>query len=137
VGTQQNYNVTVTVDDRNLGTFSMMSGGEVTADVTKNFPGGMQPERAYGGPATTGDVTVTRVFERDRDAPELFHWLVGRVGKGQCTVSKQPLDRDGLAFVRPIVYQGILKGLTPGDANANSADVDNYDLVMTPQGTIS
>ena len=137
MGTQQNYNVTVTIDGSIIGTFDNMTGGEIDSESSKHRSGGMGAQKVYGGPKMVGDVTVTRVFDRERDAPELFHRLARLVGKGRCTVSKQPLDADGNANYPPIVYRGVLKTLTPGEVNSNSADVDTYDLVVTTEGDIA
>jgi hypothetical protein len=133
MGRQDQYSVTFICDGRAFGVYDSLSGGAVTAEETKHRPGGMGRQESYGGPASTENVTFSRVFKRGRDT-ELLHFLMSRVGKGRCTVNRQPLDSDGNAFGDPLVYTGILNGVTPGEVDSNSSDPDMYELEVSTDG---
>lgn len=129
MSTQQNSLVTVVVDGQPLGVFDTLSGGDVTAEPTKRRSGGMGPLKAYGALPDYDDVTVSRVYERERDH-ELLRRLRTRVGKANASVSEQPLDEDGAPWGRPTTYTGRLIGLTPGEADSESSDPRMFELTF-------
>src|SRR5215472_3640183 len=104
--------VAVKVDDRNLGIFDVMTGGEVDTTELVYKPGGMLPQISLGGIVTVGQVVLNRLYQLDRDH-QTIHWLVGRVGKGRVTITKTSLDTDQNAYGAPLVYKGVLKRVTP------------------------
>ena len=133
---QDQFSVTVSVANKPLGTFSKMTGGEADSDETKFKPGGMAAHVSLGGSVEIGNVTVTRL----EDAAELVtntKWLIGQVGKGKCTVTKQPLDADGHAFGDPLVYTGTLKTVKPTEHDASSSDAGELELEISVSGTVS
>lgn len=133
------YDVTVTVDGRQLGgnnTFDTMTGGEVDSDELKYKPGGMAPMVSLGGTTTVGQVVIGRLYDLKRDHP-LIHWLISRVGKGNVVVKKQPLDVDGNAYGRPLVYTGKLKRVLPPEVDSTSTDAAIVELEVTPAGTVT
>jgi hypothetical protein len=105
-----------------------------TAVNTKYSPGGMGAEEAHGGRQMVGNVTLGRMYKRQRDH-ELVRWLITRRGRARVVASRQPLDADGNAFGRPLVYTGVLKALSPQDVDSNSSDPDPFEVVST-DGTI-
>lgn len=134
---QNQYDIEVTVDGTALGTFDTFEGGEVDSDDTRYRPGKMAPAISLGGQRTVSAITVTRLHTLDRDNG-LVHWLSERVGKGQVTIVKQPLDVNGSAgFFRPLVYTGILKTVTPPSADSSSDDAAMLELQVTPNGTLT
>jgi hypothetical protein len=135
VGQQNQYANTVSVDGRPLGVFDTWSGGEADSDETKHSGGGMGPEKSYGGRQITGNVTVGRVYERERDH-ELVRWLIGRRGRASVVASRQPLDRDGNAYGRPLVYTGVLKTVSPQDVDSDSSDLDQFELEISTDSVI-
>ena len=130
------YDVRVVVDGRNLGTFDVLTGGETDTDELVYKPGGMGPQLSLGGIVTVGQTVVNRIYELDRDHATV-HWLLSRVGKGQMTISKQPLDVDGNVYGKPLVYKGTLKRCTPPEVDSNSTDAAIIELEMTPAGTVT
>jgi hypothetical protein len=135
VGSQYQYANTLIVDGRPLGIFDTWSGGEADSDEVKYSPGGMGPEESQGGRATVGNVTVGRQYKRDRDH-ELVRWLIPRRGRARFTANRQPLDADGNAYGRPLVYTGVLKAVSPQDVDSTSSDPDMFELELSTDGTI-
>jgi len=130
------YDTMVTIDGVALGTFDTLTGGEADTDELKYKPGGMAPQLSLGGIVTVGQVVVGRIYDLQRDHSRI-HWLLGRVGKGNVTVKKQPLDVDGNAFGRPLVYTGKLKRVLPPEVDSTSTDAAIVELEVTPNGTIA
>lgn len=133
---EDQYNVTVSIDGTNLGTFDKMEGGEIDSEETRFKPGNMGPHVSLGGSIIVGNVTVTRLYDLLRDHPQVA-FLKGRVGKGVMVVAKQSLDVNGNAFGKPVVYTGRFKMLTLPDVDSESADPAFMELEMTPFGTVA
>lgn len=129
------YDVRVSVDGTDLGTYDKLTGGEVDSEETTYKPGAMGPRVSLGGSVNVGTVVVSRLYDLARDH-QIVHWLIGRAGKGQAVVSKQPLDIDGNVFGRPIVYSGKLKRVTAPEADSESSDPALIELEVTPAGTV-
>ena len=102
----------------------------------KYRPGGMGNQVSLGGPTMVDNITVERGFDRDRDA-DLVRFAIDRVGNGRVTTVKQPLDSDKNAHGAPFVYGGVLKKFTLSDVDSKTADVDNYQIEVSTDGTIS
>src|SRR5215469_15843543 len=100
------WDTTVVVDGRQLGTWDVQTGGEVDSAETIWKPGGMGQQISLGGTTTIGQVVLSRLFQLDRDALTL-KWLLSRVGRGAMVVNKQALDADGNAAGVRYTYQGI------------------------------
>jgi hypothetical protein len=81
-------------------------------------------------------VTLSRLYVLNRDHDRI-HWLISRAGKGTCVVSRQPLDVDGNAYGRPLVYTGTLKAVTPPEVDSESSDAAKIELEITPAGTVA
>lgn len=134
---QDQYNVTVSINGVQLGTFDKMSGGDIDSEETKYKPGAMAPQVSLGGSVTVTNITVERLFELGRDTsliPQLKSW----VGKGEVTVVKQPLDINGVPFGAAMVYNGKLKTFNPPpvDSNATSSAAV-IQLVISSAGIVS
>lgn len=134
-GRQDEYRLTVTIDDQDWGIWDKLSGGEVDSDETKYRPGGLAPEVSLGGQVSVGNVTISRLFTLGRDHPRIKN-LFGKVGKAQCVVKKQPLDADGNAFDEPIVYRGKLKTVNTPDVDSESSDAALVELEVSTSGTV-
>lgn len=132
---QDQYSVSVTVDGIRLGVWDTLEGGEVDSEETKFKPGGMAPSVSLGGSVEVGNVTVSRLYDLARDH-SIVHWLLGRVGRAQVVVSKQPLTADAAAYGSPIVYRGILKSVTPPEVDSTGSDPSMIELEVTPGGSI-
>jgi hypothetical protein len=126
----------VTVDGTSLGVFDKKSGGSMTGQETKYRPGGSATQVSLGGPVDVENVTVSRIYVRERDHV-LSKQLMGRVGKAVVTVAQQPLDENLTPWGAPIVYTGRLTKITVPDADSNSQGASLFELEVSTQGTIS
>jgi hypothetical protein len=128
--------VTVVVDGVNTGIWDVLTGGEIDSEEVTYKPGAMAPRISLGGSVNVGGLTLQRLFDLTRDSA-IIHWLISRAGKGDVVASKQPLDVDGNAFGRPIVYTGKLKKVQPPEADSTSTDAAQVELEVTPTGTVT
>lgn len=131
------YDVSISVNGTNLGTWDKMSGGAIDSEELKYKPGAMATEISLGGPITVGNVTVSRLYDLQRDHP-LVPTLKGAVGKGVVVVRKQPLDLNRSPFGNPIVYTGTLKTLTlPEPDSEGSGSPAMVELEISSAGIVS
>lgn len=136
-GTRQDqYSVTVIIDGVNTGIWDKMSGGEMDSEEVKYRPGGMAEQISLGGSRQIGNVTVSRLYDLDRDHPTIKTWM-NRAGKAQVTVSKQTLDSDGNAYGAPLVYNGVLKTVTPPEHDSESSDAAMVELEISTSGAVA
>lgn len=126
--------VSVAIDNVPLGTWDVMTGGESDSDELTYKPGGMGPVISLGGSVLIGQVIFSRYFDLQRDNTRI-HWLLGRVGKGQVVLVKQPLDVNGHAFGPSLTYKGVLKRVTPPEVDSNATDAAVVECEMTPAGS--
>jgi hypothetical protein len=118
------------------GIFDTWAGGEADSNETRHRGGGMAPERALGGQLTIGQVTVTRLYDLERDH-ERVRSLLNRAGKARIVAQRQKLDLEGDPFGEPMTYTGITKSLKPGDADSESDDPQMLEIEFTPDGSIA
>lgn len=131
------YNVTVKVGTTNLGTFDKMTGGEIDSEELKYKPGAMATEISLGGPVTVGNITVSRLYDLNRDHGQV-PTIKAAVGKGVVTVTKQPLDVNKAPFGSPIVYTGTLKQLKlPEPDSEGSGTAAMIELEITSTGLVT
>lgn len=128
--------VTVVVGGRDLGVWSTFAGGENDADNQIDHPGGMAQQETYGGLATRGDITVTRVYKLERDHP-LVKFLDQQAGIGRCVVTRTMLSPDRTPSGDPIGFTGVLKTFTHPDSDSNSSDKKMVSLTITADGPIT
>lgn len=127
---EDNSHITVFVDFPglgDLGIFENRTGGKGDSDSTKHREGGMGELRSHGGPQTMENVTVSRRYDIARDHSK-YKLLMRARGRARMRVVDQPLDEYGSAVGEPVVYQGKLKAVNPGDGNANSNDIKMLEL---------
>lgn len=129
MSTQSDSLVTVTVDGQPLGIFDTRTGGEVDSEPGKRHVGGQSAPNVYKSRPTTGDVTVSRGYERERDH-ELARRLELRAGRAEMSVSEQPLDDEGNPWGKPKTWTGKLKSVNTGDYDADSDEPRMLELVM-------
>lgn len=127
---EDQYVIHLSVNGRDCGTWDRLSGGETDSDDTKYRPGGTPDQLSLGGPKTVANITVMRLFQRGRDTA-LLPYLLAQAGRGQCVVSKQPVDDDYNAFGPPLVYTGKLKQVSPPDSNSESNDAALISLEIS------
>jgi hypothetical protein len=133
---QDQYNTTMTVDGQDTGVWDKLTGGEVDSEEAKYRPGGMAAHVSLGGSVEVGNLTISRLYILNRDHDNM-HWLLSRVGRGQVTINRQPLDVDSNAYGRPLVYTGTLKTVTPPEVDSESSDAALIECEITPAGTVA
>lgn len=129
---QDQNNVTVTVELRDgtvlsLGTFDKRSGGDGGAEDSKYRPGNMADEISLGGPQTTENVTVSRLYDEDRDG-EFIARLLPERGKAKMVTQRQSLDDDENAIGTPTVWRGRLLRVGFPEDDSESADASLFEL---------
>ena len=125
---QRNALVTVVVDGESLGTFITKTGGQTEADGQKTRLGGMSDEVALGGPASTENVVVSRVFDTYMQAKA--KGLRAKVGLASMSVSYTPLGNNRQPSGPSETYTGILNRVTIPEADDNSSDVAMIELEL-------
>jgi len=134
-GSEQQWLATLTVDSVDYGTFDKFAGGDVSAAVNKHRPGGMGPEITYLSMPTISDVTLTKVYETQRDHDRLSD-LHRAVGNKLATVTLQPLDDTGAAWGNPRTYNGRIIAVKDGgtDSMSNAARMFEVDIAVETIG---
>lgn len=130
------YIVTLTLDGVSLGVWDKLTGGDVDSNEVKYGGGGMKTQVALGGRVTVSDLTVSRIYDLDRDAPIIAR-LMPRVGKGDMVASQQPLDTDGNPKGNPTVYTGVLKTCKTPDVDSEAASAAVFDVVISADGQVT
>lgn len=121
---QRQFLITVAGID---GTFAGFRGGETKSEATRDFDGGSLNPDVLMSPAATDDIRVSRGWRRDRDIDVVKKYRP-RVGRFRTTVTVQPLDEDLVPAGAPDVYSGVLNGVSPSEADANSGNVARLEL---------
>lgn len=118
------------------GIFDTWAGGESDSPETRHRGGGMGVEKSLGGQLTIGQVTITRLYDLERDH-ERVRALQNRSGKARIVAQRQKLDLEGNPFGEPMTYTGITKSLKPGDSDSESDDPQMLEIEFTPDGSVS
>jgi len=120
--------ITAKINGADTGVWDTRAGGDTTASPSQYRPGGggVVVDAAR---ATTGDVTITRRYDLDRDHDKAAEWrpLVGVAG---ITITEQPLGTDGLPWGKPTTWTGRLTGVNTDDTDSNSDDPRTITVTM-------
>jgi|SRR5215469_2104147 hypothetical protein len=136
---QDTHKIVVSIENRktgkmqNYGVWDKWTGGEVDSDSTNYYPGGMADPVSLGGRRTTANVVVSRLYRLERDHLHLQEWI-NAAGKSQAHISRQPLDINGNVFGKPIVYNAILKKVTPPPLDSEQSGAAIVELEFTVTG---
>lgn len=110
------------------GYFMTKSGGNISADSTKVYDGGVTKPDILSATPEVENISVSRAFDQFRDGPVLAK-MRGRVGRFVTTVSVTPTDRDLVAIGSPVVYSdALLVGLNEPEADASSGDAATFEM---------
>lgn len=132
---EDQYMITVKVDGEDFGVWDKLAGGSIDSEELKYKPGGMQPHVSLGGSRTVENITVSKLYDLTAVHSKI-KTLLNKAGKGQVTITKQPLDVNGTPFGLPLVYTGTLKQVTPPDADSESNDAALVEIEVSSSGTI-
>lgn len=121
-----------------VGTWARKSGGNVSSEPRKWHEGGeLFKEEQAGGPTTTENVTVSRNYRYDRDAP-ILRWAKKNAGRAMGTFSEQDLDANGEPVGDPFVSECMLQGVNGREVNADdTTGFQNLELTLSVSGESS
>lgn len=125
---QRNALVTVVVDGESLGTWITTTEINTTADGQKIRLGGMSDETAFGGPASTDNPTVTRLFDTYMQSKAKA--LRKKVGLAvPMSVTYNALDNSKKVTYSETV-SGVLNGVKTPPADDNSSEFGYIELEL-------
>jgi hypothetical protein len=136
IARQDTFSCTVTIDGRNYGVFEGREGGAGDSEETKTRLGAMGPEVSLGGAQTIENVTVKKLYDLDGIGQDIA-LLYARRGRARCSITTQPMDKDGNVHGRGWTYQGILKQVTPPDYDAEGNDAAMIELEITVDSPVA
>ena len=116
------------------GIWDKRDGGEVDSEETTYNPGAMAERISLGGRVVPGNNTLSRLFRGSRDQDTLQK-MFNAAGKSDVQIYEQPMDIDGNAYGRPIVWTGTLKRVTPPPRDSNSNNAALIEIEVTTTGT--
>lgn len=131
------YNVTckITGIDGTVFRFTAdkFDGGDVSAKETKYRPAnGTVDQLSLGGAQEVSNVSVTAIMRQN--IYTALPWILTQVGKARIEVTKQPTDRNGAAFGKPLVYRGNFQGCNPPKTDSES---DAPSLITFMQSSVT
>lgn len=133
---QDQWLVTVTLDGKDMGVWDTLAGGATTSTETKYRPGGMGEQVSLGGQDSVDNVTLGRLLNKQDDWDTMRTLMAARTGRATVTVSRRPLDADGNPWGDPLVYNGTLMTVTPGDTDSNATAASVWQIVVSTAGGI-
>lgn len=136
-GTREDtFRVTLTVDGRDYGVWDKKTGGSADSNNTVYHPGGMAPQKSLGGQPIYDVLTLERLYELERDHDNL-PGLLAAAGHGKAVAKQLPLDVNGQAYGRPIVYIGLLKKVQPPSHDSTSTNPAMLAVEISLDGPIT
>jgi hypothetical protein len=136
---QDTHRITVSIANAtngimsDFGVWDTFSGGDVDSEQTNYYPGGMEPPVSLGGRKTSNNVTISRLYRLQRDHDRM-QFLFDAAGVSRMVVKRQPLDIEKNAYGKALVYNGILKHVTPPDLDSQQSGAALLQLEMTVDG---
>lgn len=127
--------VTARLNGEDLGEWQTCSGGQIHAAVTSDRSPGQKYASQIGGLPEIQPVTVSRIFDWQRDTDAFISRLNNLVGvEGAMTVAKWTKDSNGQPFRKIKQWTGTLTEVNDPDTDENSSDRAVFELVMAPTG---
>jgi hypothetical protein len=124
------------VKDGSYAYFAQVTGGEITASVEKIYIGGKQFPEVLCAPAEIGDITLTRHYSKELDAPFLAT-LRQMVGRAYYNIQVDELNCNVAVPEKQRVYaQALLVGLTEPEGDAASGAPSTYSLTFSIQSVV-
>jgi hypothetical protein len=120
--------VTVIVD-------KMKGGASQGKDVKYRPANGLENQLSLGGPRTVENITLTRIFDETiNNFEQFFH---ENAGKAKATVTRQPLDADGNAHGKAIIYEGRFLDFKSPDIDSEADKAAMAEWVVSPESKTS
>lgn len=133
-GTRQDtFIVRVTLDGQSLGVWDKKSGGELDSDTSSYRAGGMVKPQNLGGTKTTGNITLSRLYDLTDDHDKI-NTIFAAVGKGRVSVAQRPMDQDGNEYGKSIIVNGTLKRVSPPEVDSESSSAAMIEIEIQPEG---
>jgi len=120
----------LTADGLQRQYFAQVTGGAVQASVQKVYDGGSTFPEVLPAPLEVGDLTVTRHYDPDDDAPKIseFRQLVG---KARFRVEVFTLDADGALVGKVRKYEKcLLVNITEPEGDSSSGGAATFSLTF-------
>lgn len=110
--------------------FAQVSGGEIQASVEKVYDGGATFPDVLPAPIEVGDVTVTRHYDPEVDAPIISEYR-SRVGRAPFRVEVFTLDADGNVVGKTRKYERcLLVNISEPEGDSSSGGAATYSLTF-------
>lgn len=119
------------------GPWATISGQEVEATTSKLRPGAGEPKQALRGLSVEfSDITVTRLFEPERDAKLLADLHTNPGAFDGTTVTELFLDTDGNAIPgAQVVHRGcVVASFSQPEGDANGTDAGYLSVTFSRSG---
>lgn len=120
------------------GSFDTRTGGGRGGTSNPYRPGGMGAELQLGSQPKNDDITITRLYQTDRDHL-LLPALYAAAGKATGHYDETPLNAEGGLFDgargKTITYQVTLMKVDPPDRDSMSEDAALFTLTLAVSGT--
>lgn len=132
---QHTFAAYMTVDGRQLpGSFDKVEGGGITTEASTYRPGGMVGSIPLPAPSSVENVTATRYFDAERDAP-LDPWLRSVADRAPATLTVVLLGADKQPVGEPTVYDGYISGYQGPEFDSTSdGDVAEMSIELVVAG---
>lgn len=114
--------------------WSIMEGGDQTAESAQAFPGGQKPLIALGGFPKRSTITVQRPWTDVLYGA--YKTLDGKVGQATVTVAYQNQNSNREPIGTPITYTGVLQSVSRPNYKAGTSEEAKLMITVDPNGEI-
>ena len=132
MSTEDRNRVIVNLNGINCGTWETIAGREMSAEGDKFRPAAGEAQRAWGGPTTYSDITLTRTYDDTQEA--LIKTLRKLGAKASGEVTEIPLDINYESFDKSTVWPVRLQGIKAPDTDINSGNRRIVELTFWVDG---
>lgn len=133
---ESNWTWHLSIDGVDLGYWAEKEGGGVDSEDGEydDHDGPVM----LGGKRTRENLTLRKLYREG--VHKMYRWLDARAGDGQhgrFKATGTPTGDDGVSWGDPIVLTGVLKAVTPPDANRGSSDPGKIELELKPDVSLA
>jgi hypothetical protein len=113
-----------------FGVWDKKSGGSIDSEERIYHPGGMVPPISLGGRTTPEAVTMSKIYDLNKD-PDRLDCLLAGVGRASCLVAQQAMSIRASDAGPVLTYEGTLKTVTPPDHDSEGNDPAMIEVVVS------